>query len=299
MIAAGALWRPSPNVRPRVSSSGEAMPRVDMIVLHYTGMASANAAVDWLTSPSSKLSAHYLIASDGSLIAMVDERQEAWHAGRSSWYGERANNARSIGIELDSQGHTPFAPVFPMVQIRTLLRLLDELRVRWPCPLANVVAHSDIAPHRKADPGERFPWACLAAAGHALAVDPVEMSREESTLPVLDDESEARAGVEAQRQTVGAGAASGETRPIETLHQSPQSAGARAPPLCRQTSLLTGASAHALRGLGYGLDDAFCDALVIRAFHRRHRPSHLMRPFDAGSMAIARALRAAIADSRG
>lgn len=156
---------PSPNHDARAGVSAP-----DIVVLHYTQMTSAAAAVQRLCDPASRVSAHYLVAADGSLVQMVEESRRAWHAGVSGWDGTRDVNSRSIGIELDSPGHTPDAPRFPEVQIAALLRLLDGIRARWPVPARHVVAHSDVAPMRKIDPGERFPWAVLAAAGHALAL---------------------------------------------------------------------------------------------------------------------------------
>ncbi|XWN28909.1 MAG: N-acetylmuramoyl-L-alanine amidase [Devosia sp.] len=142
----------------------------DMVVIHYTGMKSAAAAVDWLCNPASKVSAHYLIDEDGALVSMVDEGRRAWHAGVSVWNGIIDNNNRSIGIELHNIGHTEVAPDFAAPQIDALLALMDGIRSRWTIPLKNVVAHSDIAPLRKIDPGERFPWHRLANKGHALLV---------------------------------------------------------------------------------------------------------------------------------
>jgi N-acetylmuramoyl-L-alanine amidase len=143
-----------------------------VVVLHYTDMASADAAVAWLCNPVSRVSCHYLITADGEVVQMVDEECRAWHAGVSGWDGTRDINHRSVGIELDNPGHRPDAPTFPDAQIAALLRLLDGIRSRWPVPARNVVAHSDIAPTRKIDPGERFPWRRLADAGHALFVEP-------------------------------------------------------------------------------------------------------------------------------
>lgn len=157
---------PSPNHDERRTAT------VDMVVIHYTEMASAEAAVSWLCNPASKVSAHYLVSADGTVVAMVDETRRAWHAGVSGWDGATDINSRSIGIELDSPGHAPDPPQFPEAQIAALLDLLTGIRTRWPIPPRNVVAHSDVAPLRKIDPGERFPWARLAAAGHALHVDP-------------------------------------------------------------------------------------------------------------------------------
>jgi len=158
---------PSPNHDARREAG-----RVDMIVLHYTEMASAKAAVSWLCDPASRVSAHYLVAADGAIVAMVDEERRAWHAGVSAWDGSSDVNSRSIGIELDSPGHAPEAPAFPDAQIVALLDLLAGIRTRWPVPRRGVVAHSDVAPLRKKDPGEGFPWRRLARAGHALHVPP-------------------------------------------------------------------------------------------------------------------------------
>ncbi|MEM8663724.1 MAG: N-acetylmuramoyl-L-alanine amidase [Pseudomonadota bacterium] len=162
---------PSPNFDGRTAPP-------DIIVLHYTDMKSAASAVRWLTTAQSKVSAHYLIGADGDLFQMVAEEDRAWHAGLSFWDGSEDVNARSIGIELDCPGHRPDAPTFPAVQIDALLDLLATLRARWPVPRRNVVGHSDVAPSRKIDPGERFPWAKLVAEGHALEAIPVEPTHE-------------------------------------------------------------------------------------------------------------------------
>jgi len=143
-----------------------------MVVIHYTEMASAELAIGWLCNPASRVSAHYLVAADGTVTAMVEESRRAWHAGVSGWDGTSDVNSRSIGIELDSPGHAPSPPTFPDAQIAALIDLLDGVRSRWPVPPRNVVAHSDVAPLRKIDPGELFPWACLAEAGHAIHVPP-------------------------------------------------------------------------------------------------------------------------------
>ena len=154
---------PSPNFDARPAAP-------DMVVLHYTDMADVEAAIGWLATPESRVSAHYVITATGEIVTMVDEASRAWHAGVSYWDGSRDINARAIGIELDSPGHRPDAPEFAEPQIASLLRLMDGIRSRWAVPRRNVVAHSDIAPLRKIDPGERFPWARLAREGHALHV---------------------------------------------------------------------------------------------------------------------------------
>ncbi|MCF3935795.1 N-acetylmuramoyl-L-alanine amidase [Acuticoccus sp. M5D2P5] len=162
-----AFTSPNHNARPEGT-------RPDIIVIHYTDMASADAAARWLCNPASKVSCHYLIEAGGRLVQMVEEERRAWHAGLSFWDGTDDINSRSIGIELDNPGHRPDAPTFPDAQIEALIDLVAQIRGRWPVPKRNVVAHSDIAPMRKIDPGERFPWRTLALAGHALYVPPPE-----------------------------------------------------------------------------------------------------------------------------
>lgn len=142
--------------------------RPDAIVLHYTGMTSEEGALRWLCDPRSGVSAHYLVFEDGRIVAMVDEERRAWHAGESFWQGATDLNSRSIGIEITNPGHEHGYCSFPDVQIAALIDLLDDIRGRRSIPDARILAHSDIAPHRKQDPGERFPWARLAAAGHGV-----------------------------------------------------------------------------------------------------------------------------------
>ena len=141
---------------------------IDMLVLHYTGMESAKAALDRLCDPAAKVSAHYLIDEDGSITAMVDESARAWHAGASCWRGNRDVNARSIGIELVNPGHDNGYRAFPEAQMAALERLAAEILARHPIPPRNVVAHSDVAPIRKIDPGELFDWRRLALRGIGL-----------------------------------------------------------------------------------------------------------------------------------
>ena len=176
-------YSPSPNFDLR---RGAFAP--DMIVLHYTDMDRADAAVAWLCNPASRVSAHYLITEAGGIVQMVAEEARAWHAGISAWAPDAGVdvNSRSIGIELANPGHRPKAPSFPEAQIGALLRLMDGIRRRWPIPARNVVAHSDIAPGRKIDPGERFPWRTLHAAGHALFVEPRRSGSTFSRDAVLD-----------------------------------------------------------------------------------------------------------------
>ncbi len=143
-----------------------------MVVLHYTGMESGEAALARLRDPAAKVSAHYLIEEDGRIFALVAEERRAWHAGVSFWKGERDVNAVSIGIELVNPGHDWGYRPFPAPQIEALIALLDGVRGRWAIPDGRIVGHSDVAPERKIDPGELFDWAALARAGHGLWVEP-------------------------------------------------------------------------------------------------------------------------------
>ncbi len=156
---------PSPNLDAR-----RAPP--DMVLLHYTGMATGEEALERLRDPAAKVSAHFLIEEDGRLFRLVPEERRAWHAGVSFWKGERDINAVSIGIELVNPGHEFGYRDFPSVQIEALIALLSDIRGRWDIPDARILGHSDVAPERKQDPGERFPWKRLAEAGHGLWVEP-------------------------------------------------------------------------------------------------------------------------------
>ena len=155
------IHTPSPNFGPRQGG-------VDMLVLHYTGMTSAAAALARLCDPAAEVSAHYLIDEDGAIHALVAEEMRAWHAGRSWWRGETDVNSRSIGIELVNPGHEFGYRPFPPAQIAALVDLAGGILARHPIPPRNVVGHADVAPARKQDPGELFPWAALAAKGIGL-----------------------------------------------------------------------------------------------------------------------------------
>ena len=152
--------RPSPNHDARPDGAA-----IDMVVLHYTGMQSGEAALARLCDPAAKVSAHYTVDEDGTVYAMVPEERRAWHAGVSFWAGEANVNARSIGIELVNPGHEFGYRAFPSAQIKSLVALAHQILARHPIPAARVLGHSDVAPARKDDPGELFPWAKLAEAG--------------------------------------------------------------------------------------------------------------------------------------
>lgn len=157
------LSQPSPNRDPRPDGT-----KVDMLVLHYTGMATAEAALARLRDPAAKVSAHYLVHEDGGVVALVPEHERAWHAGVSHWRGNQDINARSVGIELVNPGHEFGYRAFPEAQHAALQRLAREILARHPIPPRNVVGHSDVAPDRKQDPGELFDWQRLAQAGIGL-----------------------------------------------------------------------------------------------------------------------------------
>jgi N-acetylmuramoyl-L-alanine amidase len=138
---------------------------INMLVLHYTGMASAQAALQRLCDPTAKVSSHYTIDEDGTVYAHVPEDRRAWHAGLSFWAGTRNVNACSIGIELVNPGHALGYHAFAGPQIAALMELGQSILKRHAIPAARVLGHSDVAPARKDDPGELFPWERLAKAG--------------------------------------------------------------------------------------------------------------------------------------
>ena len=144
----------------------------DMLVLHYTGMADAEGAVRHLCAPSSQVSSHYVVLEDGHIIQCVAESRRAWHAGQSSWAGETDLNSRSIGIEIANPGHDHGYPDFSRRQIAAVTALCRSIFTRHRIPADRVLAHSDIAPSRKKDPGEKFPWKCLHDSGIGLWVKP-------------------------------------------------------------------------------------------------------------------------------
>lgn len=157
------IHSPSPNFEPRPAGV-----LLDMVILHYTDMLTAEEALARLCDPIHKVSAHFLIGKEGTLYQLVDPKYRAWHAGLSSWSNEQDINSRSIGIELDNFGHTFGPEPFPDPQISTLLDLLTELTQTYGIPAHRIVGHSDVAPLRKQDPGTLFPWHELAKKGFGL-----------------------------------------------------------------------------------------------------------------------------------
>jgi N-acetylmuramoyl-L-alanine amidase len=141
-----------------------------MVIIHYTGMQTASLALQRMCDDTSpKVSAHYFIDKNGQIYQLVSEKKRAWHAGISCWQGITDINSRSIGIELDNKGHEFGYHAFPKLQIQSLISLLDSIRTRYDIEDKNIIGHSDIAPMRKQDPGELFPWDILAYHGHGLS----------------------------------------------------------------------------------------------------------------------------------
>lgn len=161
MMNSDMIDTPSPNF------DGRKAP-VTLLVLHYTGMPDAASAINWLANPESKVSAHYVVTEDGQVIRMVAEDKRAWHAGKSHWRGVSDINSTSIGIEIVNPGHEWGYRPFPDVQMQALVPLVNDIVQRYRITRGNVVGHSDIAPARKQDPGELFPWHMLARLRLAL-----------------------------------------------------------------------------------------------------------------------------------
>ncbi len=193
--------RPSPNRDERPVDAGP----VDTLVLHYTGMVSAEAALARLTDARAMVSAHWCIGEDGTLWRLVPEERRAWHAGVSEWRGRRSLNDVSIGIELVNPGHEHGYRPFPPVQMDALLDLARAIVARHPIDPRNVVAHADIAPARRQDPGELFDWARLAEAG--IGLWPQSVGEPVGEGPVLrqGDRGAAVWRQQARLQTVGYG----------------------------------------------------------------------------------------------
>jgi N-acetylmuramoyl-L-alanine amidase len=166
-----ALMCPSPNFGLRKDGK-----TICAIILHYTGMETGIAAQDWLCNPQSQVSSHYLIHENGQIIQMVAESSRAWHAGKSYWFGETDINSLSIGIEIVNKGHVLGYKKFPKSQISSVIKLCQDIIIRYDIPPAMVLAHSDIAPERKVDPGELFPWRTLYQHGVGVYVAPIPIT---------------------------------------------------------------------------------------------------------------------------
>jgi len=164
---AGADIRPSPNIGERRDGKP-----ADILLLHYTGMETGQGAEDWLCDPQSEVSCHYIVHEDGRIVQMVPEEKRAWHAGRSFWKGETDINSRSIGIEIVNGGHEFGLPAYPGRQVEAVIELARGIVARHAIAPERVLAHSDVAPGRKRDPGELFPWSRLAQQGIGHWVEP-------------------------------------------------------------------------------------------------------------------------------
>ena len=152
--------RPSPNHDARPVGAA-----IDMLILHYTGMANATVAIERMCDPHAKVSAHYMVDEEGATVQLVDEARRAWHAGRSHWRGRDDINAVSIGIEMVNPGHEFGYCAYPQTQMTAVIDLCRDITRRHAIPARHVLGHGDVACGRRADPGELFDWAQLAAAG--------------------------------------------------------------------------------------------------------------------------------------
>jgi N-acetylmuramoyl-L-alanine amidase len=167
---------PSPNFGPRRGGA-----RPDLIVLHYTAMPGLDAALTRLCDPAAEVSAHYLIAPDGEILALVPEEMRAWHAGAGAWGAVTDVNSRSIGIEIANDGASPFAAA----AMRALEKLLAAVMARHAIPPERVIGHADMAPGRKGDPGARFDWRRLALQGLSVWPGPAEPAHGADIWPAL------------------------------------------------------------------------------------------------------------------
>jgi N-acetylmuramoyl-L-alanine amidase len=179
--------RPSPNHQPR-----RGVARPDILLLHYTGMATTQAALDRLCDPAAEVSSHYLVFEDGHIVQLVRESRRAFHAGESAWEGTTDINSRSVGIEIGNKGHDFGCPEFPEAQIAAVIALCRDIVQRCDIAPWHVLAHSDVAPSRKRDPGEAFPWARLAAGGIGLWVEPAAIADGKALSPGDHGEEVAR-----------------------------------------------------------------------------------------------------------
>lgn len=171
-------WRASPNFGPRRAGR-----RPDILLLHYTGMATAEAACRWLCDAGSGVSCHYLVDEAGNIVQLVEEEMRAWHAGQSFWQGETDINSRSIGIEIHNPGHELGYRDFPEAQMEAVIGLARDIVSRHAIRPERVLAHSDVAPLRKKDPGEKFDWQRLHRAGIGHWVEAAEWAGDDGFGP--------------------------------------------------------------------------------------------------------------------
>lgn len=230
----GVTVMPSPNHGPRADAAG-----IDLLVLHYTGMPDGASALLRMCQAEAQVSAHYMVEEDGRIFQLVPEARRAWHAGVACWRGRGDVNSHSIGVEIVNPGHEFGYRPFPAVQMRAVAALCRDILIRHPAITpAGVVAHADVAPSRKEDPGELFDWRFLAAQGVGRF-----------PAPVAEGEEDAAALLRRIGYPLGQG---GEETP-----------------------------------------DGLRAALV--AFQRRYRPEPLSGQADAGTLAMLRAVAAALA----
>jgi N-acetylmuramoyl-L-alanine amidase len=187
----------TPNYFLRFSPNHNARPYdpVSLIVLHYTGMQSGAEALEWLCNPESKVSAHYLVEEDGAIFQLVEEDRRAWHAGVGYWQGVRNINDISIGIEMVNRGHAWGYTPFPEIQVQAVMGLCHDIMARHELPAQNVIGHSDIAPTRKQDPGELFPWEKCAKEGIGIWHDVAAGSIPPAPQPITAQELDALAQI--------------------------------------------------------------------------------------------------------
>ena len=150
------------NLSPNFSNTIRSKKQIKFVIIHYTGMQSQIVSIKRLTDPSSKVSCHYLIDKKGKIIQLVSEKNIAWHAGKSKWFDQNNLNLNSIGIELENKGHDHGYENFPKLQINSLIGLCKKLKKEYKIRTEHFLGHSDIAPLRKIDPGEKFPWKKLS-----------------------------------------------------------------------------------------------------------------------------------------
>lgn len=166
---------PSPNIEPRRAGA-----KPSILLLHYTGLPTIERAIEVLSRPDCKVSCHYVVDVDGRIIQMVAESMRAWHAGVSSWAGETDINSASVGIEIQNPGHQLGYPDFPEAQMLAVTALCRDIAARHAIAPERVLAHSDVAPARKIDPGEKFDWPGLAKAGVGRWVMPAPVDAEDA-----------------------------------------------------------------------------------------------------------------------
>lgn len=190
-------WIASPNFNERRDGAC-----ADLLLLHYTATPTNDYALELLTSPAAGVSSHYLVDGEGRIIQMVSEAKRAWHAGEAEWAGNKDINSCSIGIEIQNQGYAlARPPAYGRAQMAAVVRLCEDIVARHKIAPSRVLAHSDVAPHRKQDPGAHFDWGMLAAHGVGLVVSPTAAA-DGAAVPLSADEV---AGLQAELFEIGYG----------------------------------------------------------------------------------------------